>query len=165
MRAFQLTLILATLLCTLVAGVVFAFAVVVMPGIRNLSDGGFLASFQAMDRVIQNRQPLFALVWLGSVVALVAAVGLGFGRLDGTGRALLAGATALYLLGVQLPTFVVNIPLNNAVQALDVEAMDDAALQAARGRFEARWNASNSARTVVACLVSVMLLVVVLRLE
>ena len=48
---FQVTLIVATFLCTLVAGFVFAFAVVVMPGIRTLGDGEFLRAFQVMDRV------------------------------------------------------------------------------------------------------------------
>jgi uncharacterized membrane protein len=69
---FQVALIVATFLCTLVAGFVFAFAVVVMPGIRTLGDGEFLRAFQVMDRVIQNNQPVFMLVWLGSVIALLA---------------------------------------------------------------------------------------------
>lgn len=54
MGIFQFTLIVATFLCSLVAGFVFAFAVVVMPGIGNLGDGAFLRAFQVMDRVIQN---------------------------------------------------------------------------------------------------------------
>ena len=52
-----------------VAGVVFAFAVVVMPGIRTLPDADFLRAFQVIDRVIQDNQPLFLLVWVGSIVA------------------------------------------------------------------------------------------------
>jgi hypothetical protein len=35
----------------------FAFAVVVMPGVGRLDDGGFIRGFQVIDRVIQNRQP------------------------------------------------------------------------------------------------------------
>ena len=66
MEVFQVTLVVATLLCTLVAGFVFAFAVVVMPGIRSLGDGEFLRAFQVMDRVIQNNQPIFMLAWIGS---------------------------------------------------------------------------------------------------
>jgi len=59
MEIFQVTLIVATFLCTLVTGFVFAFAVVVMPGLRTLNDGEFLRAFQVMDRVIQNNQPVF----------------------------------------------------------------------------------------------------------
>jgi uncharacterized membrane protein len=161
---FQLTLIVATFLCTLVAGFVFAFAVVVMPGIRTLGDGEFLRAFQVMDRVIQNNQPVFMLVWIGSVVALVASAALGFGQLDGTGRVLVIAAVLVYLLGVQVPTVAINIPLNNKVQALAIGDMDEAAQEAARREFESRWNYSNSTRTVLASLVSVLLMILLLRL-
>ena len=164
MGIFQLTLIVATLLCSLVAGFVFAFAVVVMPGIGNLGDGAFLRAFQVMDRVIQNNQPVFLLVWAGSVIALLASAALGFGQLDGTGRRLMVGAVLVYLLGVQLPTVTINVPLNNRVQTLDIDRMDEAALQAARQDFESRWNHWNSIRTVLACLVSVLLIILLLRL-
>ena len=78
--------------------------------------------------------------------------------------ALLVAAVLVYLLGVQLPTATINIPLNNSVQALEIDAMDEAALATARREFEARWNRWNSIRTVLACLVSVLLLVLLSRL-
>ena len=164
MESFQIALLVATFLCTLVAGFVFAFAVVVMPGIRTLSDGDFLRAFQVMDRVIQNRQPVFVLVWIGSVVALVASAALGFGQLDGMGRVLLIAAVVVYLLGVQLPTAIINIPLNNKLQTLAVADLDATEQAAARREFESRWNASNRTRTVLASLVSVLLLILVLEL-
>ncbi len=164
MGIFEITLIAATLLCSLVAGFVLAFAVVVMPGIRSLDDGGFLRAFQVMDRVIQGNQPLFMLVWVGSVLALLAAAVLGFGQLGGADRVLLIAAALVYLLGVQLPTAAINIPLNNRVQALQVDGMDPAALATARRQFEPRWNLWNSIRTVLACLVVVLLLVLLLGL-
>jgi hypothetical protein len=49
---------------------------------------------------------IFMLVGVGSVVALVVSTALGFGRLDGTGRALLITASVVFLVGVQLPTAV-----------------------------------------------------------
>lgn len=164
MEMFHITLIAATFLCTLVAGFVFAFAVVVMPGIRSLSDGEFLRAFQVMDRVIQNRHPIFMLAWVGSVVALVASAGLGLGQLDGTGRVLMIASVVVYLLGVQLPTAVINIPLNNRVQALAIADLDQAALESNRRGFEARWNAANLLRTVLASVVSVLLMTLLLRL-
>ena len=45
----ELVLILATLLCALTAGLVFAFASVVMPGIGKLGDREFIRSFQVID--------------------------------------------------------------------------------------------------------------------
>lgn len=164
MGMFQLTLIVATFLCSLVAGFLLAFAVVVMPGIGNLGDGQFLRSFQVMDRVIQNNQPVFLLVWVGSVLALLLSAGLGIGRLDGTGRLLMIAAVLVYLLGVQLPTATINVPLNNKLQALEIDGMDQLAHEAARQDFESRWNTWNAVRTVLASLVSVLLILLLSRL-
>lgn len=164
MEAFQIALVLATLLCTLVAGFVFAFAAVVMPGIRKLDDGEFLRAFQVIDGVIQEGQPAFMVVWIGSVLALIAAAALGFGQSAGVDRFLLIAAVLVYLLGVQLPTAVINIPLNNRVQALTIASMDETARNAARLEFESRWNRSNVTRTILASLVSVLLLILLLRL-
>ena len=70
MTIYQALLMMATFLCSLVAGFLFAFAVVIMPGIRRLDDGGFIRGFQVIDRVIQNNQPLFIFVWVGSALSL-----------------------------------------------------------------------------------------------
>ncbi|MGD1855005.1 MAG: DUF1772 domain-containing protein [Leptolyngbyaceae cyanobacterium] len=161
---FQIVLILATLLCSLVAGFLFAFATIVMPGIKTLNDREFIRAFQVIDGVIQNNQPLFVAVWMGSVVALVAAAGLGFGQLDGTQRLLLVAAPLVYILGVQLSTFTINVPLNNQLQALNVDAMDDVALKAARMDFEPGWNRWNLIRTPFAGLASVLLMILLFRL-
>ena len=152
-------MILATLLCALVAGLVFAFAVVVMPGIKDLKDGEFIHAFQVMDRVIQNNQPIFMLVWMGSIVVLIISAVFGFGQLDGTGRLLIISATLVYLLGVQLPTIAINVPLNNKLQTLDVDAMNETMQQMARKEFEPRWNRWNSIRTVIGSLVSALLII------
>jgi uncharacterized membrane protein len=164
MGLFQIALIVAAFLCSLVAGFLFAFAVVVMPGIRSLSDRAFIRAFQVIDRVIQNNQPIFMLIWIGSVLTLVAAAVLGFGQLDRVGRVLIIVATLAYLLGVQLPTATINVPLNNALQTLDVAATDESHLRAAREDFEPRWNRWNGIRTVISFLVSAVLLVLLLRL-
>ncbi|MEM9119451.1 MAG: anthrone oxygenase family protein [Cyanobacteria bacterium P01_F01_bin.56] len=161
---FQIVLILATLLCSLVAGFLFAFATVVMPGIKTLGDRDFIRAFQVIDGVIQNNQPLFVAVWLGSVVASVAATGLGFGQLEGAQRLLLIAAPLVYILGVQLSTFTINVPLNNRLQALNVDAMDAVALKAARMDFEPGWNRWNLVRTPFAGLASALLMVLLFRL-
>jgi uncharacterized membrane protein len=164
MEIFQIALILATFLCSLVAGFLFAFAIVAMPGIRSLNDREFIRAFQVMDRVIQNNQPVFMLVWLGSVVALVTSAVLGFGQLDGAGRLLIIFAALAYLLGVQLPTATINVPLNNQLQTLDVDAMNETTQKAARKEFEPRWNRWNSIRAVFASLASALLIILLFRL-
>ena len=161
---FQITLILATLLCSLVAGFVFAFAVVVMPGIKSLGDREFIRAFQVMDSIIQNNQPIFVLVWLGSILTLVASAVLGIGQLQGGERLLIILAVLAYFLLVQLPTFTINIPLNNKLQRLNVDDMNETAQKAARIDFEPRWVIWNLIRTIFASLVSSLLIILLLRL-
>ena len=148
MDLFLTAAIVATFLCSLVAGFLFAFAVVAMPGIRNLNDAEFIRAFQVMDRVIQNNQPLFLIVWVGSAVVLLVALILGFGQLAGVDRLLLVASAVVYILGVQLPTVAINVPLNNRLQMLDVVNLDEAERQTARNDFEQRWNRWNASTSI-----------------
>ena len=163
MTLFSIVLILAAFLCALVAGFLFAFAVVVMPGIGRLGDDGFIRAFQVVDGVIQRNQPVFMLVWIGSVAAIVAAVALGVGELDAVGHVLLILAATLWIFGVQMPTLAINVPLNNRLQRLDVSALSSGEHATARSAFEARWNRWNLIRTVLACVATLLLLVLLLR--
>ena len=164
MDLLQIALTLSTLLCSLVAGFVLAFAIVVMPGIRSLNDHDFLQAFKVIDRVIQNNQPLFILVWLGSILGLVTVALMGIFQLDGVNRLLIGIAVAIYLLGVQLPTFTINVPLNNQLQMQKLDTMTDLALREARTNFEPRWIRWNALRTVFATLTSVLLIILVFEL-
>lgn len=145
---FELVLLAAALLCALVAGFLFAFAVVVMPGIGKLDDEGFLRAFQLIDGVIQRGQPLFGLVWVGSVVAVAVAAFWGLWALAGLDRVMVVLAAIVYFAGVQVPTVIVNIPLNNRVQRGE----------ATRAEFEPRWNRWNVLRAACASLSALLLL-------
>ena len=165
MNAIDIALTVSIVLCSLVAGLVFAFAVVVMPGIKGLNDHDFLQAFQMMDRVIQNNQPIFVFVWLGSVVAVVTLGLLGIWHLDGINCTLAILALAIYLFGVQLPTATINIPLNNQLQTQSLDAMSESELREARKKFEPRWTLWNSIRAVLATVTTVLLIVLALRLR
>ena len=164
MNFFHIALVFATFLCSVVAGFLFAFAVVVMPGIKNLGNGDFIRAFQVMDGIIQDNHPLFMLVWVGSVVALIGSAMLGFGSLDAGGRSIMISAVVVYLLGVQLPTITINVPLNNELQSVDVATFDDATMTQARAKFEPRWIKWNVVRTCMSCFVTFLLLALLLRL-
>ncbi|MEO1495859.1 MAG: DUF1772 domain-containing protein [Planctomycetota bacterium] len=147
----------AELLNALLAGFLFAFAVVVMPGIRSLPDRDFLRAFQRIDGVIQRGSPAFLLVWLGSAVSLIGVALVAFLGTHGEARWLLAGAAVAHVVGVQLPTMTINIPLNNCVQAADLDTLEDNAVADLRAAFEPRWNRWNLGRTSVACVIAAVL--------
>ncbi|MCP9291964.1 DUF1772 domain-containing protein [Gracilimonas sediminicola] len=158
MDIFQIALILATFLCSVVGGFLMAFSIVVMPGIKNLNDGEFIRAFQAIDRVIQNGQALFMIFWVGSIIALVITAVLAVGELDTIGWIFMTLAVSTYLIGVQLPTIRINIPLNNILQTLNVDEMDDAEQQMARTNFEAKWVKWNVIRTAFSNITALLLI-------
>ena len=164
MEFFELTLLITTLFCSLVAGLVFTFAIIVMPGIKKLEDLAYLQSFKAMDRVIQDNQPVFLLVWLGSVVTMFISTALGIWQLGGLDRMILVVACLIFVLGVHLPTITINIPLNNRLQSLDLETMTTDELLKTKAEFEHRWLRWNSIRTILAIITTVLLIVLHMRL-
>jgi uncharacterized membrane protein len=161
---FNTLLVSATLSTAMVAGLVFTFSTVIMPGIAKLEDRGFVRAFQAIDGIIQNGQPLFGIVWVGSILSLFAVSVLGLWQLDGLPKWLLLASSLLYIAGVQAPTFTVNVPHNNMLQAISVSEFSDGAVAQARERFEATWNRSNDFRAVVATVVSIILILLLLIL-
>ena len=164
MEPVHLALVLSVMFCSLVAGLLFGFAIVVMPGIAKLTDKEYLSAFKYMDGIIQNNQPLFVLVWAGSILSVMATLVLGMLNLSGSDVYLVAFATILYLFGVQLPTFRFNIPLNNLVQRLDIEGLEESEAALSRAGFEQPWNRWNQIRTVNAVGTVSILLFLLVRL-
>ncbi|MGB2156258.1 MAG: anthrone oxygenase family protein, partial [Candidatus Poseidoniaceae archaeon] len=105
-------------------------------------------AFKHMDEVIQNNQPLFVLVWAGSILSVILTLALGIMNLDDEKLYLLIGAASVYLIGVQLPTFRFNIPLNNELQNLDIEDLEETQAKTSRTKFETSWNRWNRIRTI-----------------
>ena len=145
---FVFALVLAIVLCALVSGLLFGFAVVVMAGIAKLPNKDFLLAFKHMDGIIQNKQPIFMLVWVGSILTVLASVILGTMDLSGQEALLLWIGGGWYLLGVQLPTVAFNIPLNDTIQTLEINKLNELELASSRANFEAKWNRWNMIRTI-----------------
>ena len=163
MEPLHLVLMLSIILCSLVAGLLFAFAVVVMPGIAKLDDKEYLLAFKHMDGIIQDNHPLFILVWAGSILSVIITLIMGIMNLSGGEIYLLGLASALYLFGVQLPTFRFNIPLNNSLQKMDIAALEDSETALSRAGFEIPWNRWNRIRTINSIISVSMLLLLLIR--
>ena len=74
MNILDISLIFSILTCSLVTGFIFTYAVVVMPGLSKLNDKEFIRAFQVTDGIIQNNQPLFMLIWVGSIIAILSSI-------------------------------------------------------------------------------------------
>ena len=147
-------LIVATVGCGLMAGLVATFSVVVMPALRRRPAAEAMAAMQAINVVIIT--PLFLVVFLGTAVA---AVTVAIGAVTDLARpgAVAAGAGAvLYLLGAVVVTGTANVPRNDALDAADPATPAGAALWT---RYVREWTAWNHVRTVATTAALVLLAV------
>ena len=150
----------STLSCALVTGFVFTYAVIVMPGLAKLADKEFIRAFQVTDGVIQNNQPIFMIVWLGSLISVISTLIVSLMAPYSVETVLVIIAGFVYLLGVQGLTVLVHLPLNRRIQTVNVEERDANALREERLLFETRWIRFNWIRTLIGLGVTLTFMVV-----
>jgi uncharacterized membrane protein len=125
------------------AGLFFAFSTSVMPALEAISPEQAIQAMRSINRKIQN--PVFFVALLGAPVAAAAMGGLLL-WLDQTGAAVVAFlAAAAYVLGVFVPTSVVNVPLNEALDAGEVPT-DPSAAASRWADYSGSWTRWNTLR-------------------
>ena len=159
MEFFYFFLFLSILSCSLVMGFIFTYSIVVMPGLSKLSDKEFLKAFQVTDAVIQNKQPIFMLIWVGSIVSILSLILISIAYVGLSETWLIVLVALIYLMGVQGITILIHLPLNNQIQKLNLEKLNDENLRKERLNFENKWNFFNNIRTTIAFFVSLTLLI------
>ena len=164
MNFLDITLYLSVLFCALATGFILTYAVVVMPGLSKLDDKEFIKAFQVTDGIVQNNQPIFILIWIGSIISVLCTIIVSILSL-GTLKAWLIILTSLiYLLGVQGITISIHLPLNKHIQNIDIDTTDSQTLSSERKNFETKWNFFNNIRTVIALFVIfIFLLILTIR--
>ena len=160
MYLLDITLIFSILFCSLVSGFIFTYAIVVMPGLSNLNDKDFLIAFQVTDAVIQNKQPLFMFIWIGSIVAILSTIVVSLLSIGLSKAWLIVLIGIVYLFGVHGITIAIHIPLNNHIQNINIEKLNEKSIADIRINFEKRWNVFNYVRTAVAISTSFSLLLI-----
>lgn len=159
MEFFYFCLFLSILSCSLVTGFIFTYAIIVMPGLSKLSDKEFLKAFQVTDAVIQNKQPIFMVIWVGSIVSVLSLILISIVYVGLSETWLIVLVALIYLMGVQGITILIHLPLNNQIQKLNLEKLNDENLKNERLNFEIKWNFFNNIRTTIAFFVSLALLI------
>lgn len=144
----SLTLFAALLLTGLSAGLFYAWTVSVIPGTRKVIDTTYLESMQSINRAILN--PAFYLVFMGSPLVLILSTIQHFR--SGTIFWYLLAATLLYFIGTFGVTLFGNVPLNDALDVLDLEKLSDASKNEFRKSYEVRWNQLHWIRTAFSVL-------------
>ena len=160
MDILDISLFFSILLSALVTGFILTYAIVIMPGLSNLDDKEFIKAFQVTDGIIQNNQPIFILIWIGSIVSVLSTIItsiLSLGILDAW---LIIFVSVVYLLLVQGITILIHLPLNKSIQNIDINSSNSEILSKMRKSFETKWNYFNNVRTVVAFFVVLIFLLI-----
>ena len=140
---FRSAHVFATVLTGLSAGFFYAYESSVTRGLAEVDDLTYVRTFQAINDTIQN--PLFGLVFFGSLPALLLANALQRDRTWSPKRLLLALAPVLYVIGMAI-TVTGNVPLND--ELADVDPSTAAVAAEARDAFEDDWNRFNGYRGI-----------------
>ena len=164
MNFLEVFLILSILSCSLVTGFIFTYSVVVMPGFSKLNNKDFIRAFQVTDNIIQNNQPLFMLIWIGSILSVISTIVFSIFNINADYSIFIIVTGFFYLIGVQGLTISIHIPLNNNIQKIDVDKEDELKLKEVRKEFEIKWNYYNRIRTVVAFTVTTLLMLILLNI-
>jgi uncharacterized membrane protein len=141
-------LLAAILTTALQAGLYYAFACAVRPGLARGDDRTFVAAMQQVNVAIIN--PWFLVTFLGAPVLAGLAAVLSLG---GTNRALLGWAAlgTVFAVATFVITLALNVPLNDALAAAgDPDRVTD--LAAVRAAFAPPWGRWNTVRAVTSTL-------------
>jgi len=125
------------------AGLFFVFSAFMMTALSRLGAPHGIAAMQSVNVAILN--PVFLTIFLGTALLslVTAAAAIWNWSADGSGW-LLAGSV-LYLVGIIAVTMVFNVPLNNALAAVDPAGGEGAAMWE---RYLDIWVKWNHVRTV-----------------
>jgi uncharacterized membrane protein len=142
--------------CGLLAGLYFAFSTFIMTSLSRIGPAAGIATMNAInvDIVRSLFMPLyFGTTFTSGVLAIVGLLRWG----EPGSLALLAGG-AIYVAGMFVVTMLFNVPLNNALAAVDPASSEGATTWA---RYLENWTMWNHLRTV-ACTVATILFIAAL---
>lgn len=127
----------------IVAGVFFAFSSFVMPGLARMPAAGGIAAMNSIN--ITAVTPLFMTALFGTaLVCVVVGISAVMGWSE-VGSLWPVAGSLVYLVGIVLVTIVFNVPLNDALAAVDPASANSTSLWS---RYLDEWVMWNHVRTV-----------------
>jgi len=154
-------LIITTVFSGLMAGLFYAWSISVTPGLAKIDDVSYLQAFQSMNRAILN--PVFFAVFFSLVVLLPVLSYFSFHTSISKQFWYVGLATILYFVGIMGVTVGGNVPLNNTLEALQIESMTPEQMDVFRKGFESKWNLLNHIRTISSILTFLLLVLACIR--
>ena len=138
----------------LMAGFFFAFSAVTMKALGRLPPEQGVAAMQSINVVVLN--PWFFTAFFGTAAVSLILAACAFLDWNMPGAIYLLGGSVLYLVGVVVVTIAFNVPLNDALAAVEPNGAAAAELWA---RYLSVWTAWNHIQTVAPLLGAAALMV------
>lgn len=145
----------------LMAGLFYGWSCSVTVGLARLSDSEYISAMQSMNRAIQN--PVFFTCFFGTALLLPLSAYLYDEPPLSVRFWLLLAATVVYLSGVLGVTIFGNVPLNEALDAFQLQSASAQAMATQRAAFEVPWNHLNTFRTIAATLAIILVILACLH--
>lgn len=131
------------------AGLYFAFSTFIMRSLAVLATNKGIEAMQSINKVILESwfMPLF----FGTTAVSAALAVVGVARWGAPGSSLLVIGGVVYVLGMFGSTAAFNVPLNDALAAVDSTSAEGAAVWARYLSVWTRWNHARAIASAVAC--------------
>jgi len=129
--------------CGLLAGLYFAFSAFIMSSLGRIDQASGIAAMNAINVTIVRS--LFMPIFLGTTLASLILVVMALLRRDEPGAAMILAGGVLYVVGMTGVTMACNVPLNDALAAVDPSTHEAATLWS---RYLKDWTLWNHVRTV-----------------
>lgn len=154
MTVSNLILVVSGTLMGMLSGLLYAFSVSVIPGLRDLVAQEHIATMQRINVRIIN--PAFMLTLLGPTGLIPLAA---FLHRDNASFPLLLAAAALHIIGVNGVTIVGNVPLNNRLAEVSVDRLNEMEAERIRQDYHGQgsaWMRLHHVRTLAAVATTIL---------
>ncbi|SDR43550.1 Uncharacterized membrane protein [Rhizobiales bacterium GAS191] len=129
--------------CGLLAGLYFAFSTFIMTALGRVDQVHGISAMNAINTTIV--QSLFMPLFIGTTLTSLALAVMAVFRWGETGSLAMLAGGVIYVVGMFLVTAVFNVPLNDALAAVDPSSTEAASLWA---RYLNDWTLWNHVRTI-----------------
>jgi uncharacterized membrane protein len=129
--------------CGVLGGLYFAFSTFIMTSLGRIDQTAGISAMNAIN--VDIVRSLFMPLFFGTTLAAAALAILAFIHWDEPGSASMLVGGLVYVLGMFVVTIVFNVPLNDALAAVDPSSQAAAPLWA---RYLEEWTFWNHVRTI-----------------
>jgi uncharacterized membrane protein len=161
MTLASITLIVTATTTALIAGLFFAWSCSISAGLSVLTDSEYIAAMQAINRAILN--PLFFSCFMGTAILLPISTYQHYSFSPPIEFWLLLFASLIYMVGVMGVTIFGNVPMNEVLDAFNIQTASLQEISAQRAKFEIPWTRLNFIRTISSTASIVLVIIACLK--